>query len=75
MKDLHKPERGHVALSEEEREQLEDAGNPSMVDYARREGLFLVTYWRAPVRSEPGISLDLSVCVATWIRADAEGDR
>ncbi len=70
MKDLHKPERGHVVLSEEEREQLEAAGNPSAVDYARREGPFLVIYWRAPVRSELGISLDLSACVATWERAD-----
>ncbi len=70
MRDPHKPERGYIALTEEEREQLEAAGNPSAVDYARREGPFLVIYWGAPVRSEPGISLDLSACVATWERAD-----
>ena len=79
MKDLHKPERGHVALSEEEREHLEEAGNPSAVDYARREGRYLVIYWGAPVRagtgSEPGLSLDLSACVATWMRSDGERDR
>ena len=75
MRDPHKPERGYVALSEEEQEQLEGAGNPSAVDYARREGAYLVTYWGAPVRSKPGISLDLTACVATWIRADAGGDR
>ncbi len=79
MRDPHKPERGYIALTEEEREQLEAAGNPSAVDYARREGRYLVIYWRAPIRagtgSEPGLSLDLSTCVATWKRADGEGDR
>ena len=70
MRDPHKPERGYVSLSEEEQEQLVAAGNPPTVDYARREGAYLVIYWRAPVRSEPGISLDLSACVATWERAD-----
>jgi hypothetical protein len=79
MRDPHKPERGYIALTEEEREQLEAAGNPSAVDYARREGPFLVIYWSAPVRSgtgsEPGLFLDLTACLATWKRADREGDR
>ena len=76
MRDPHKPERGHVVLDDEQRAQLEQAGTPAAVDYARQEGAYLVTYWGAPVRTAQGISprlyIDLSACVATWRRAEAE---
>ena len=76
MRDPHKPERGHVVLDDEQRAQLEAAGHPLAVDYARQEGAYLVTYWGAPVRTGQGISprlyIDLSACVATWRRAKGE---
>ncbi len=43
MKASHKPERGHVVLDDEQRQQLEAAGNPAFVDYARQEGAHVVT--------------------------------
>jgi hypothetical protein len=72
VKDLHKPERGHLVLDDEQRQQIAATGNPAAVDYARQEGAYLVTYWGAPVRtgqeSSPRLYLDLSACVATWKR-------
>lgn len=32
------PERGHVVLDEKQRAQIEAAGKPKAVDYARQEG-------------------------------------
>jgi hypothetical protein len=64
-------------LDEERRGQIEAAGNPDAVDYARHEGPYRVTYWSAPVRkgqgSGPRLYLDLSGCVATWRRAEGGG--
>lgn len=70
------PERGYVALDEEQRAQLEAAKHPAAVDYVCQEGGYLVTYWGAPVcRGQgisPGLYLDLSACVATWRRRDGK---
>ena len=78
MRDPHKPERGHIVMDDEQRAQLEGAGTPPTVDYACQEGAYLVTYWGAPVRrgqgTSPRLYLDLSACVATWRRADGQGD-
>ena len=79
MKDLHRSERGHAVLDAVQQVQLEEAGHPPVVDYARQEGAYLVTYWRAPVctgqGSSPRLYLDLSACVTTWRRTEGKGSR
>lgn len=73
MRDSHNPERGHVVLDDEQRAEIEAAGHPPAVDYARWEGTYLVTYWGAPCElGREHHQGSTSICPPAWQRGGAQ---